>query len=132
MANKISFLVVDDCSGMAVIMFGLIEEHCCKWKVPHNTMPVKSGEEAIVFMNNNHVDILITDLQMPGKNGEELIREASQLYPATYSIIMTGKCGYEPPADLPISGFLEKPFGEEKLFTILEKIIKEIKEGESE
>lgn len=49
-----------------------------------------SGEEAIALLRREEPDILVTDIQMPGKSGLELIRYAKQCYPDLPCIILTG------------------------------------------
>lgn len=49
-----------------------------------------SGEEALKFMENNPVDLVITDYKMKGINGIELLQMVKERYPKTEVIIVTG------------------------------------------
>ncbi|MDR0269902.1 response regulator [Paenibacillus sp.] len=48
-----------------------------------------NGEDALAFLNQQEVDLLITDLSMPRMSGIELIRAVRQLYPRIWTVILT-------------------------------------------
>ncbi|MFD0868334.1 sigma-54 dependent response regulator [Chlamydia abortus] len=48
-----------------------------------------NGEDALAFLSNREVDLLITDLSMPRMSGIELIRTVRQLYPRVWTVILT-------------------------------------------
>lgn len=48
-----------------------------------------SGESALTFIGQNHVDVLVTDIQMPGMSGLELIRQAKEQQPELYVIVLS-------------------------------------------
>jgi len=48
------------------------------------------GEEALNIMKENNIDVLVTDMRMPGMDGAELIEKVSQLYPNIVRIILSG------------------------------------------
>jgi YesN/AraC family two-component response regulator len=47
------------------------------------------GGEALLLMREHPVDLLLTDIRMPGMNGLELSRAARKNYPDLFIIIMT-------------------------------------------
>ena len=53
------------------------------------------GETALSWLKNHFVDLLITDIQMPGMNGLELIRHGKQLYPGLLSILLTAYASFD-------------------------------------
>jgi PAS domain S-box-containing protein len=53
-------------------------------------LSVGSGAEALELLDETSVDILVTDLSMPGMDGLALIREAQQRRPALPAILLTG------------------------------------------
>ncbi len=61
--------------------------------------------------HKGHIDVLLTDVVMPGLRGPELARQVAELHPAVHIIYMSG---YAPGIlDNPIpteAGFLQKPF----------------------
>ena len=52
-------------------------------------------EEAWVHLNNETVDVLLTDIEMPGENGLELIRKASAAFPDILCIPLTSHADFE-------------------------------------
>jgi signal transduction histidine kinase len=47
-------------------------------------------QEALVCIAHNRIDVLITDVQMNGMNGLELLEKAKKLYPDIEGIVVTG------------------------------------------
>ncbi|MEE0419169.1 MAG: response regulator [Lachnospiraceae bacterium] len=54
-----------------------------------------SGKEALELMSQNPCDILITDIEMPGINGLELINQVQKFYPCTRIVILSGYSNFE-------------------------------------
>jgi len=50
---------------------------------------VNSGDEALKVFKDAQVDLVISDLRMPGLGGLELLAEIKKHYPSTKVIIMT-------------------------------------------
>ena len=74
------------------------------------------GENALNIMDNEHIDVLCTDYQMPGMDGLELIREAHKKDPELPVIIITGAENVKAPAGVPI---LRKPFNKDALIQMI-------------
>jgi sigma-B regulation protein RsbU (phosphoserine phosphatase) len=51
---------------------------------------VDNATAALGLLAENPIDIIVSDLRMPGMNGLELIKEAKRLYPATVRMIVSG------------------------------------------
>jgi CheY-like chemotaxis protein len=83
MGETISILVVDDNPAMAETLADILE---LKGFTVH---AAASGAEALEFLQKQPVDILLTDVKMPGMNGLELYRETRKLYPRLITIFMT-------------------------------------------
>jgi DNA-binding NtrC family response regulator len=49
-----------------------------------------NGREALEFMKNKRYDLVITDLNMPGMNGIDLLKEIKTIAPDTKVIIASG------------------------------------------
>ncbi len=49
-----------------------------------------SGPEALAALERAPVDVLVTDLRMPGMNGVELLKETARRYPQTTRLILSG------------------------------------------
>ena len=48
-----------------------------------------SGEEALPILNGNHIDLVLSDIRMPGMSGLDLLLEIKNRFPYTQVIIMT-------------------------------------------
>jgi DNA-binding response OmpR family regulator len=49
------------------------------------------GEQALVAFNDGGVDLVLTDLIMPGMSGNDLVERVKQLSPATPVILFSGQ-----------------------------------------
>ena len=50
----------------------------------------QNGRETLALLNSQVPDLLVTDIEMPGMNGLELIREVRRLYPQVHILILSG------------------------------------------
>ncbi|MGJ8680767.1 response regulator [Paraglaciecola sp.] len=48
------------------------------------------AEEALVYLKTSPVDLVISDMKMPGMSGAELFTQIAALYPNTYRVLLTG------------------------------------------
>lgn len=55
----------------------------------------KDGESALEILRQQHVDVLITDIRMPRKNGLELAEEAITLQSDLKVVVLTGYAEFE-------------------------------------
>lgn len=81
--------------------------------------------EAIVWFEQASFDILITDLQMPGMDGLELIRRARMIHPELITILTTGLPTEEVKNKVEeegLDGFFPKPIDWNGLFTFLNTV----------
>lgn len=83
---------------------------------------VNSGEDALIFLNTHPVDIVITDINMPGMSGVELLgkirtKEGLGSVPvlAISADRSTLKYAEETRAEAIFDGFIEKPFTEAEI-----------------
>jgi putative nucleotidyltransferase with HDIG domain len=89
----------------------------------------KSGTEALKIMadHTKKVDIIITDIRMPGINGIELTREVKENYDSDV-IVMTGfaeNFDYEKVIESGASDFFQKPINTKELLLRLRRVLKE-------
>ncbi|MBI5855797.1 MAG: HDOD domain-containing protein [Nitrospirae bacterium] len=54
---------------------------------------VESGEAALQELAKGPVDVVVTDMRMPGMDGAQLLAEVRKLYPAVVRIVLTGQSG---------------------------------------
>jgi len=97
----------------------------CGYKV----LTASSGSEAIkVFHQTDYpIDLLITDIVMPGMNGQELARIVTKDHPETRIIFMSGYDDLSPKKELetlfPKKDFLKKPMPIDSLSRKVRKVL---------
>lgn len=90
-----------------------------------------SAEEAIPYLTEISVDVVITDIRMPGKNGLDMIAELHEYTPKTSFIILSGYELFEyakRSIDLKVQKFLVKPVSPSEVHEVLEQIEMELTE----
>lgn len=54
-----------------------------------------SGPDALTQLTAQPADVLVTDMRMPGMDGDALLGEVRRLHPLTVRIVLTGQCTRE-------------------------------------
>jgi CheY-like chemotaxis protein len=81
----------------------------------HDVITALSGTEALKGLERDeHIEVLLTDINMPNMSGLELARRAKQLRQSLKAAFISGRDS--PVADVPV---LRKPFGETDLGHVL-------------
>jgi DNA-binding NtrC family response regulator len=55
----------------------------------------KSGEDALSYLSQNEVDVVVLDVKMPGMDGIQTLREVKKRFPLTEVIMLTGHASME-------------------------------------
>ncbi len=78
---------------------------------------VSSGEEALKFLETSKVDIVTTDLLLPGMSGIETITQIKSQYPAVKVIVLSAYGGdlMERSVQAGADGYVLKPYATEIL-----------------
>jgi predicted regulator of Ras-like GTPase activity (Roadblock/LC7/MglB family)/DNA-binding response OmpR family regulator len=87
-----------------------------------------SGEEALTVLNGNHIDLVLTDIRMPGMSGLDLLLEIKNRFPYTMVIIMTAFPSNEFKKEALLGGslhFIEKPFDIKELRDLIRHALRE-------
>ncbi|CAM3819272.1 response regulator transcription factor [Polynucleobacter arcticus] len=88
----------------------------------------ETGEDAITFLENNSIDILICDLNLPDIRGIEVISKAKALHPQVEVLVITGvgdQTDFYECLNLEVKGFIQK----DELRANFGNILNSIKEG---
>lgn len=92
-----------------------------------DVITAEDGLEAWKKINSEDVDLVITDLKMPGMDGEELLKKISAAYPSLPVIVLTGHGTIETAVKTMRAGavdFFTKPVDPDKLLLVVKKSIK--------
>jgi CheY-like chemotaxis protein len=86
------------------------------------TVRADNGPEALTLLQTHDIDVLLTDMAMPGMSGGELIEEARSRYPDLPVCCMTA---YRPfvDADLERVLIISKPFAPRDLISAVRQVL---------
>jgi response regulator RpfG family c-di-GMP phosphodiesterase len=79
----------------------------------HRVLQASSGADALECIRREHVDLITLDLNMPGMNGQELMRIVRSEFPDIEIVIITGCGSIESAAEgirAGICDYIQKPF----------------------
>ena len=117
-------LIVDDEPHMRLLVSAMLESP------EHELLTAENGNDALTILRREQIDLVITDLVMPEKNGIDLILEIRQLAPNAKIIAMSGGGGlngrfdYLPLATLIGAGnIVKKPFKREELCAAISTVV---------
>jgi len=116
-----SILVVDDDEGIRENLAEVLSME------QYRTYAAANAEEALDRLRSNDVDLLLTDFQMPGANGVELIEAARRERPELRAILITAfPYVYEEidPARRQGVVLLLKPFAADEVLGIVARMLR--------
>jgi DNA-binding NtrC family response regulator len=89
-----------------------------------HTLSAPDGEAALNLLRRDHVDLMLTDLKLPGMSGLELLQGAKRLYAALPVIVMTAYGTVETAVEAMKAGasdYVLKPFSLAEMRMIVQK-----------
>jgi len=101
-------------------------------RVGHDVVMARNATEALEQVSSISVDLVLCDIQMPGINGLELIRQIRDIEPELPCIVMTGYNTPENSIEALQAGafwYLEKPFEGETLGVVRRLVQQAIEHG---
>jgi putative two-component system response regulator len=114
-------LIVDDEEAIQMVLNAGITRAGFECLVAGNS------QDALRVLEDHHIDVVITDVNMPGMNGDELTKIVKEKHD-TDVIIMTGYVDdftYEKAIETGASDFIEKPVGLQEMVVRLKRVLKE-------
>ena len=98
--KNLSILVVDDDEPVRETMTWMLED------AGHDVHSAADATEALSFLGrHDRVNLVISDINMPGINGVELARQAKRRWPHIPVILVSGR-----PPPIGADPFISKPF----------------------
>lgn len=117
-ANKIAVLYVDDEQDN---LFSFMATFRIKFKV----LTALNGEEALKYLENKLIHVVISDQRMPKMTGVELFEKIQEKYPDPIRVLLTGYADMNAVVDAVNKGkifhYLNKPWNEEELTMTIER-----------
>ena len=116
-------LVVDDEEDM----LWMLQRNLNKGVPDMEVLAASSGEEALAVLSDKDISLVITDINMPGMNGLDLLIEVNNRYPETGVIIMTAYPSNTYEREAMMGGclrFVEKPFDINDMRDIVRDVLK--------
>lgn len=113
-----TLLLVDDDTSNLASLVKIFE------KLQVRTLAATSGEEAISFVRETAVDIILTDLMMPGMDGIDLLKNVKDIAPDTEVIMMTAYATIERAVEAMREGaydFVTKPFRRAQIERVIKR-----------
>lgn len=116
-AGGTTILVVDDARDTVEVLRRNLESRS------FGVLTAASVAEARDVLARNAVDLVITDMRMPGGSGIELVRHVHESEPAAEILVITGYATVEGAVEAVKAGaesYLAKPFTDEELFAAVD------------
>jgi DNA-binding NtrC family response regulator len=121
--NRTKILVVDDSPPTLEVIQRNLEA------AGYEVFTVPSVEEAIAFLEQNSVDLVITDIKMPKISGLELLKYVKENVKGTEIMIITGYPSIKGAVEAVKNGaenYLVKPFTDEELLSAVSKMLEKL------
>jgi DNA-binding NtrC family response regulator len=118
MASK-ALLIDDDIPTLDLMKFQLDSEG-------FEVFTADNAEKGLSLIETNDFDIILTDLNLPGISGIEMVKRSKEIQPETEIIMVTGFGSTEKAIEATKAGafyYVEKPIEFEELLVLIEKAI---------
>ena len=116
---KTRILIVDDEPSVLLETAASLKRH-------YDPVTAPSAEEAERILSSQRVDLLLTDLKLPGKDGLALLEASKAANPDLPVVVMSGHGSIEEAVKairLGAADFVEKPFGPDRLHLTIERAL---------
>lgn len=123
MSKMARIMIVEDDRALLQVLQSAIEDR------GHSVLEAFDGSKAWEIAREKSLDLVITDIFLPDKDGLDLIRELKHATPKVKIIAMTGGAGFDTDIYLRAAIFLgadlklEKPFQIEELLNSIEELL---------
>lgn len=114
MCRSRTILVVDDEPTVRMLVAELLEEE------GYATRHAADGQAALDLLDEDRIDLIVADVQMPRVDGVTMVRRMRLLGHAVPVVLMSGVVG---PVDVAGSPFVRKPFDADHLVATVGRIM---------
>ena len=115
-----SILVVDD----EISLCSILKEELTE--VGYDVDFVDNGDDAIEYLSTNPVELVLLEINMPGKNGFDVLQEMKQKNISSQVIVLTAYADVKSAihsAKLGASDFISKPYNFDELLISIRKVL---------
>jgi two-component system response regulator YesN len=126
MANRLKLLVIDDDDAQVRLLTKLVGK---SFYGRLDMTAMTDATEALRWIKQCHPDLVITDLEMPGASGLELLRAAKHCNPTSQVLLLTGHSSTQALLDALENGasdYLIKPLDPGAIVDLLREAIQRI------
>ncbi len=117
--EKATLLLVDDEPNVTNSLRRVLRH------TPHHVLTAQSGAQALLLMQENPVDLVVSDARMPGMDGATLLREVCTRWPACIRILLTGHTDIDTTVKAINEGrihrYLNKPWHDDEISLVIEQ-----------
>jgi two-component system cell cycle sensor histidine kinase/response regulator CckA len=120
-AAKETILLVDDEESVRTIVLKILR------RAKYNVLEAENGEAALRIAEDHQgrIDLVITDMFMPGLRGPEVAQKLALTRPGLRVLFMSGYADQDLRTGVPAgANFLNKPFSGAELGKIVEEVLK--------
>lgn len=117
--NRTVLIVEDDNSLRRVMEFHLAESGCA-------VLSATTAEKGVALFREEGADVVVTDMQLPGKGGLDLLREIKRFSPRTPVIVLTAYGTIETAVEAMRDGafhYVTKPVSNDELSLLVERAL---------
>jgi len=115
--RRLRVLLVEDNQLIRMSEADMLEDLDC------DVIEAGSAEEALPWLEQGGIEVLISDLGLPGMSGEEFCREVRRRWPDVAIVFATGMDRAPEMKDASRTALLHKPHGLEELKAALEQVL---------
>ncbi len=118
--NKAKILVVDDSPETIELITRNLESE------GYQIYSANNVQSALKLLGSLQVDLVITDLRMPGENGLELVRHITENHKTIGVLVITGFPSIQGAVEsikIGAEEYLVKPFTDDELFKSVERVL---------
>ncbi|MGL5107785.1 MAG: HD domain-containing phosphohydrolase [Vibrio ordalii] len=116
--NKLTLLLLDDESDILKALNRVL-------RLDYDVVTFNAGQEALDYLEQHEVSIIISDMRMPEMDGAEFLAKSKELYPNTIRILLTGYSDIQSTVRAVNAGgihtYISKPWDNENLKLIVSK-----------
>lgn len=125
--NTLNILIADDERAIREGIRRTIEQIC----PDYNVHLAAQATEAVQIMGSHRIDIVLTDILMPGMNGLELMKISKHRYPLVKWVVISAHSEFsyaQEAVRLGARDYLLKPIGKKRLVELMESLETEIRQ----